>query len=201
MTDKHVDDLLADLDRALAVEPSPAVMARVRTRIAERPATGWFGRNWRLVCGGGAAAAVVLAAVFAVWPRTKETPTPTQMTATGPAHQPATIPPAAPVVAPAPAAAAVTPTRSRARAAAPRRLTPVPVAPAVEPEPEVLVSPGVRLALAQLAAAVRDGRISADAIPPDGPIVLPDPIVIQTYVVEPLKLDLVPGNSGGSGVR
>ena len=55
-TDERVDELLADLDRALAIEPSPALAARARTRMgAATPA--WLGWRWSIAAG----AVIVLA--------------------------------------------------------------------------------------------------------------------------------------------
>jgi hypothetical protein len=190
MTDKHVDELLADLDRALALDPSPSVAASVRARIEGRPVASWFGLHWQLAAA--AAGVVVLVAGYVAWPRSAEPPAPAQTIASHTVETPAATVPAPP---------AVTTSARPMRATRSTRPTTAPTTAAVEHEPEVLVSPSQRIGLAQLAAALREGRISADAIPPDGPIVLPDPIVIPIVVIEPIKLDLPPGRSGGQEIR
>lgn len=183
MTDKHVDELLADLDRALAVEPSAAVVARVRTRIAQSPAAGWCGLRLRFVLTVGAlAAAVVTVGFYLVPSRGSAVPAPTQTLASHAPDAPAPTSSARSTVTRAPRSPQPPPVRTTAR---------------VEHEPEVIVSPGSRVALAQFAAALRDGRLSGDDNPPDGPVVLPDPIVIPSFAIVPFKLDPPPG--GGSG--
>jgi hypothetical protein len=75
MTDQHVDDLLEDLDRALAVEPSPSVAARVRTSVAHDTGVGWFERHWRGIAVG-TAALVVIAAIVRPWFDASPVPSP-----------------------------------------------------------------------------------------------------------------------------
>ena len=64
MNDKHVDDLLKDLDHALAVEPSPSVAASARMRFDEpRPRQGrivWIPAGIVLALAGVAAWPMVL---------------------------------------------------------------------------------------------------------------------------------------------
>jgi hypothetical protein len=62
-----------ELRAALDVEPSPEFVARVRTRIATKPAPrGW--RIWSLVAAAAAVAAVVLAALLVSPPATVVNP-------------------------------------------------------------------------------------------------------------------------------
>ena len=64
MTDRHVDDVLADLKSALDVHPSPSFAAGVRARI-EKP-RGWFFWSWQTVATTTAlgAAALIAAVVY-----------------------------------------------------------------------------------------------------------------------------------------
>ena len=64
-TDERVDELLADLDRALAIEPSPAVAARARTRMGAAT-SAWLGWRWSLAAWG---AVVIAGAVYLAWPQ------------------------------------------------------------------------------------------------------------------------------------
>jgi hypothetical protein len=66
MIDPRTDRLDRELARALAVDPSPEFLARVRTRIAEEPAPARFGFRWMF--GAAAAAAAVVAAVVMLRP-------------------------------------------------------------------------------------------------------------------------------------
>jgi hypothetical protein len=52
-----------DLARALAVEPSPEFLARVRTRIASEPAPRAWKVSWLIGAVGAVAAAVIVAAI------------------------------------------------------------------------------------------------------------------------------------------
>ena len=61
MTDAAVD---AEIRRALAVEPSPEFVARVRTRIASEPAPSAWRISWSACFVGAAVAAIVLATVL-----------------------------------------------------------------------------------------------------------------------------------------
>jgi hypothetical protein len=171
MTDPQVDELLADLNRALAVEPSPSVAARVRTSLAADPSAGWFGRRWHVMA---VSAATLLIIGVVVWPRVSGVP----------------VPPAAPVASAAVervAAPAVTPSpRVEARPSS------VPVR--AERDPEVIVSPGQRLALEQLAAAIREGRISSDPFPA---AVAPAPLEVVT--ISPIVPDVVKIQLSNSG--
>ena len=56
MTDTAID---REIQAALAVDPSPQFVARVRTRIAAEPAraTSWL--SWKFVASGGMAALIV----------------------------------------------------------------------------------------------------------------------------------------------
>ena len=116
MTDRHVDDLLADLRSALDVQPSPGFAAGVRARIEQPRASFW---SWRTIAAGTAlgAAAVVAALMFVRPQPSVETAAPVAAsTAVTPA-----VPPAPSTVAPeAPAGvAATTPTARLASAGEP----------------------------------------------------------------------------------
>jgi hypothetical protein len=169
MTDPQIDELLADLDRALAIEPSPSVAARVRTSLAGETNRSWFLMHWRGMAIG-AAALVAVAAI--VRPAFDQPTVPSTLLAASAAEQPVPAPVGGPVATPAPRISTVPP--SVARRAEPR------------PEPEVIVSPSQRLALDQLAAAVRDGRVNSDSFP-----VEEEPRPLDVVRITPIVLDLV----------
>jgi len=72
MTDQRIDQLLADLDSALAVEPSPLVVTKARLRSAEAPVPrlGW---RWLPLAVGAAA---ITTAIYTYWPREAVGPVP-----------------------------------------------------------------------------------------------------------------------------
>jgi len=71
------DDLLdRDIARALAVDPSPEFLARVRAQVAEEPAPADWRISWRMLCfaGGPILAAAILAAAYVVRSRPVDAP-------------------------------------------------------------------------------------------------------------------------------
>ena len=176
MTDPHIDELLADLDRAVAIEPSPSVAARVRTAVARDTGTRWLGwPSWAVAVG----AAALLVGWAIVRPRVNTLPISSPLPATA-----AAVKPSAPVAIPASRVSEVRPIAHRDNSGA---------------EPEVIVSPGQRVALDQLAAAVRDGRITSDSFPAEGPPRSLDVVTITPITLDVVKIQVAPagGNSGG----
>jgi hypothetical protein len=200
MNDERVDELLEDLDTALAVEPSPAVAARARASFAAQPVGGSIRWRWGFVAGA-ALAVVAIGVGYAVWPRANQPAAPVRTTAQQREAVPAPVSSAPRTVTPRPAAAAPIPPAAPRRRARSVTAAPIQAVAAAEHEPEVLVSPGIRIALAQLAGAIRDGRISVDALPAEGPFVLPPPIVIPATVIEPFKVGQAPPVGGGKDIR
>lgn len=183
MTDQRVNELLSELDDALSVEPSPAVAARVRTRIAEqgeRRAGAWL----RLTVSAALVAVATVGA--AVWwgAGPSRTEPSRQALAPSDAQPPAEIS--------APAAEA--PSRSLDRMTrssvptppSPRASGPTqPVHEAVPREPDVIVSPHVRVAFEQLQAAAQAGRLSAE-------FVAQSQRTLEPTVVTPVSIDILP---------
>jgi len=59
MSDHRVDDLLKDLDDALAVSPSPETVVKVRSRIADQTSRwSWF--SWRIAVLATAGIAIIV---------------------------------------------------------------------------------------------------------------------------------------------
>ena len=65
------DDLGLELEQLAAIEPSPALAARVRERVAGERARTWWPLEWQLI--GVAAAVAVLAAVLVIPRSERET--------------------------------------------------------------------------------------------------------------------------------
>jgi hypothetical protein len=201
-SDQRVDELLADLDRALAIEPSPAVAARVRTRV-ETGASGWFGWRWSLAAAG----VIVLAgAAYLAWPRPSVAPPPdSSRIAASASATPGSQPSAQ-----APAQAAVRGAEPAMRHAGARTAAPTPVRHTTVEirEPEVLVSPNQRIALEQLAAALKDGRLTTESMAAASRPIVHEPLVVPSLVIEPFKADVLPAigtsesvGSGGGVIR
>lgn len=159
-----VDRLLAE---ALAVEPSPALMVRVRERVSPAHAPR---RKWRAVWAPALAAAVALVALTAVGVSYRAT-TPASGLATRSATsvrrpvqgEPTTAPgrPAVPPPRLSPRGASSAPT---AAPALQRRASARPVHGPGRGEPEVVIPPGQELELLRLLAALHGGRLDAGSL-------------------------------------
>lgn len=175
-----------DIERALAVEPSPEFVARVRSRIAGEPSPP--SRRFGWMFAGVATAAVAAAVVFTVF-------------VVSPAHQ--TGPAGAPLLASrsvtsgsvvvpaiAPADRAI-PSASRTSPVV-HRLTPfVSSAARGAAEPEPLIDARETAALQRLIAGVRDARVDLSLLlkgAPPAPMALQpiDDLVIPPIAIEPL---------------
>ncbi len=191
MTDERVDELLSDLDEALSVEPSPAVAARVRTRIDKSAAPFPVRVRWVVV---PAAIATVVLAAYSVWPRGVASPTTSdqqRVTVSQPSVGPGSPSPSAPTLARVvPANMSDTLAKPHDRSAATtNRLG----------HPEVIVSPNVRIGLEQLQESVKAGRVSAELL--SGPGLDFEPTVVRPAVIEiqPVRFELEPVDLRGPG--
>ena len=155
-----------DLRRALAIDPSPEFMPRVRARIAaERGASGaWLG--WRAALAGAALGTVAIGAVWhgnvarpPLRPQTEEVRRGRDIAlATEPAREIVRV-----------RAASIDPPAARAGRA-------------VRAEPEILVPPDAARALARVLELARTGALHAAAAPPaDAPV--PEGLEIAPIVV------------------
>lgn len=176
-----------EIEAALAVDPSPQFVAKIRARVASEPApTSWWPLRWP-VLATAAASAVVAVAVASMWqpsaPEQSATLSGADVVLTGPApEQPARATPertAAPRV-PSPATVARTSshsTRSVARTVSGPR------------EPEVLISRDEQRAFALLVTAVHEGRFQralASTAKASDTWAEPMDISITPLVIEPL---------------
>lgn len=199
MTENHTDDVLRDLEAALAVTPSREFAEGVRARIRDESARRRVWPVWTLA-GLAAAAAIGLA----VLTRPHRETTASDVTATT-ARLPEPAAPA-PVVTVPPVAASPTVTsrevaaisRPRAARGEPRRAA----------APEVLVPRDQASALQTLVAGLSDGTIDAGSLatpPPDAsmPLAPAAQIEIVPIVIPPID-GRAPGPSGGNssgGIR
>jgi hypothetical protein len=188
-----IDAALArDLEAALAVDPSPDFVARVRTRVQDERDAAWFPPAWALAAAG---ALVVVAAIVGL-PR----PNVSQVTTDAPAvrhHSPAPRRDAAVAtsIGPAPRqdAAAAPPVSRVKNREAPRRAAVVSVRrSASRDQPELLIEAGEARALQQLFSDVRQGLIdltslhqvaAAATLQPPSEIAFP-PITIEPVATE-----------------
>jgi hypothetical protein len=182
-----------EIERALAIDPSPEFLARVRTRIAEEPSAASRGFGWLFV--GVATATVAAAVVLAVF-------------VVSPARQPASAPLLAsrsigsvfevPSVGSVGADPRVRPER-RVRPESPSSVGPThgmaPTTTGVAAEPTTLFDPRETMALQRLIAGVRDARVDLTPLLKESPMPLQplDNLVIPSIIIEPL----VPGGVEG----
>jgi hypothetical protein len=192
------DDILTrDLERALAVDPSPEFVARVRARIAEEPspASPPFGWLFAGVAIAAVAAAVVLA-VFVDSPARQTAP------ATAPLLASRSITSSIVVPDVGPAKAGPHEDRGLREGAGPR--TPSFVGSGfsrtytMPGEPAILIDAREMMALQRLIAGVRDARVDLTPLLKEAtaaPMVLQpiDGLVIPPITIEPL----VPGGVEG----
>jgi len=195
-----------EIQEALAVDPSPEFLARVRTRIAAEPPRAATWLPWKLVAAA-VMAAIVAAVVVMSRPQERTDGTATaqgdiRLTPEVPVEQPRGLEPSRaadsthrPVEAP-----------GAQRRASARRLTPAPaqsetrLVAAMPTEPEILVDPREARAMRLVIRATRDGRFDLwTALQAEAPTVMELP-PIAAIVIAPLSIDpLTP--SGEEGVR
>ena len=178
-----MDPIDGELRRALAVDPSPEFLARVRTRIAEAPAPAGRRIPWIAVAPLLTAAALLAVVAIVRRPAAPGTHTADVLIART-AVTPVGVLPAARRAAlgheARPRAVSVEPTVARGGEGSQR-------------EPEVLIAPDEARAIRQLIFGVRDGRIAlapALAMPP-----------ADLEPIEPIIIGPIPPIGGEQGVR
>jgi hypothetical protein len=171
-----------EIERALAVDPSPEFLVRVRARIADEPVPASRGFGWLFagVATVAAAAALVLAVRMVSPARPPATPALLASKSIG----------SAVVV---PAVVPSTPGSASAYAATQRRQGEkaghyVPKASPAATRTQPLFDGRETTALQRLIADVRDARVDLTPLAKEGPMPLPalDPLVISPIVIEPL---------------
>jgi hypothetical protein len=164
-----------EIERALAVDPSPEFLVRVRARIADEPAHASRGFGW-LFAGVAtvAAAAVLVLAVRMV--------SPARPPATAPLLASRSIGSAVVVPAVLPARNVVSGFSRTQRESLGFSRT------AATRTPEPFFDARETTALQRLIADVRDARVDLTPLAKEGPMPLPamDPLVISPIVIEPL---------------
>jgi hypothetical protein len=176
-----METIEADLDRLLAVEPSPEFAARVRARIGAADRDGGWSFPWAL-----AAAAVLTIVTGILFATLRDAPGPIDSAAITTGHDVAL--PAS--VGPSPAVAVDPPPGARSVRA---RATPAPVARDVEPE--VLVPDDFRLAIGRVMEMVRAGTLNERVFPTERAAATVEestepmaPIVVEELLVPPINL-------------
>jgi hypothetical protein len=179
MTDAALD---GEIRRALAVNPSPEFLARVRTRIASEPDPA--ARRLSLVLVALAVVAVAIVAIVAISHRRPAwTETPAPLTAR-------------PFVGTA-ALVSLPPANARTfrsmNAGRPRTGD-------LKPEPEVLIAVDEAKALRALISGIREGRIvltpELRAVP-----VTSEPLSVDEIAIEPIAITPIAPATGETGVR
>jgi len=170
--DTALDD---ELERALAVEPSPEFVARIRTGIAQEAMSSRWSLPRLVAVAGLALVPVVALVLLRPAPRPSTQPIDAVASSSGPAVAPP-VRLVEPTPEPAqPAVVRERPSTPRARAAAAPRSTAAP--------PEVLIAADEAEALQRLLAGIRDGRVDPASIPPD-------PFAVAA--AEPVQLAIAP---------
>jgi hypothetical protein len=206
-SDDPLNDAALDreLERALAVDPSPEFVARVRGRIADQaPRASTWNRPW-LFAGGPIAAIVIILIAIQLGDR-REAP------ATGPLLAARAVAPVTGELMDRAAGAVALHARQTvdARRLATRQPREFPaahgrravqaIAVAQDPAAEVLLDPRETTALQALIAGVRSGRVNLDpvvraSVPTAMDLPPVDAIVIPPITIEPLA------PAGAEGVR
>jgi hypothetical protein len=178
LTDAWLEE---EIEQALAVEPSPEFLARVRTHIAIAPKASRWSRQWPLVVASLAAVVLALAAVL-MWQMTRSRlvvppDVPAVVRATEPRVAPQSAPPVTPGVEPRRHPAAQLKVRHE-----PRQTV----------APEVLSPEGEATALRRLMRGLHAGRVAegarASAVAQPMTDILLKPLAPLTPVeVEPLE--------------
>jgi hypothetical protein len=180
-----MDPLDSELRRALSVDPSPELLARIRTRVAAEPVHGRSA--WTVIAPAiFAMAVVVVAAVFL-----RRTPAPTVERATSvlAARTIATTPVTAPLSAPSRIATIASSSWPSETVWHVRSLPAMHVT-----EPEVLIAADEAAALRRLIFGVQQGRLhlspSLAASPP-----------VRDIAIEPITITPIPPLTGNEGAR
>jgi len=183
-----------DIERALAVDPSPEFVARVRTRIAEEPAPSSRPFAWRLTAAAFAAAAVMV--VVALRPEPRVAPTLASVLAPRSIAESIVVPSVGPAKA-GPHENARPHEDARPHTSSPvgsgfSRTYTSPRAPAI------LIDAREMMALQRLIAGVRDARVDLTSLlkeAPPAPMALQpiDDLAISPITIEPLAPSGVEG--------
>jgi hypothetical protein len=173
--DRHIQE-------ALAVDPSPEFLARVRQRIADEPSprTAFGFPAWTAAAVGAVALAAAVFGVSVVRQHSRMVPGGEHPTILASQR----LPPYAPAVV--------------APASSPRHATIPPAirtyVAAVPSAPEVLISASESRAIQNLIAGVREGRIDPRSLPADPP-------PASDIIIPPIAIAPISASSIGEGVR
>ena len=186
LTESAID---REIEIALAVDPSPEFVARVRARVASGPAPSRWGLPSMFAAAGVVAMIVLIAvAVF----RSDQQRNPASVTASVVASVPTadiTLAPLAPAVAQPAIASAPSRRRSTSAASGAGR----PVRSAIDAE--VLISADEARALRRLFAGVREGRIDLSIVP-EAPTATAALGLLSEIAIPPITLEPVTAREG-----
>ena len=179
------DELGHEIERALAVDPSPDLKLRVRTRIANGQVSGARPLTWGLV-GVGALAAALLLAVM-VWRSERGPQQPLDVGSLVARPLGESTPPAVPAVEEVPPM--TMPVGPVVRANGESGIRPWLIA--VSTERHALISPAEAAALRLMLIQTRNGRVNSSAFgdiqDSNEPLEPPEKIAIQAIAIEPLS--------------
>jgi hypothetical protein len=177
--------LAREIEAALAVDPSPQFVARIRTHIASEPApASWWQLRWPMLVGAVVASVVVMAVALSwqpVAPEQRLVRGGTDVALTAPTPKPA--PSAAPAIAPRVQPSQTNIARALSGESRPARGT-------VDGPPEVLISRDEQRGLELLLTAVREKRVPASLssrLVAGEVEVEPADIALSEIVIQPLQ--------------
>jgi hypothetical protein len=167
-----------EIERALAVDPSPEFLVRVRARIADEPAPASRGFGW--LFAGAAATAVAAAVVAVVMLRPQQRVEPAVGLLTSRSLTSPVVVPTVPRGLDRESLTTYPPRRTSGDAPRTTNLE--------RQRSEPLFDARETTALQRLIADVRDARVDLSPLTKEGPMPLPamDPLVISPIVIEPL---------------
>jgi len=176
-----MDPIDGEIRRALAVDPSPEFLARVRTHIASEPVPG---RRFPWMVVAPAVFAMALLAIVLIVRRTSA-PAPALLTARFPVGAVGTMPAVESVYA------------RHARDAGTRfEELAAPKAEGRRREPEVLIAADEAKALRQLILGVREGRIDLARVLEATPITAAEPAPLDNIAIPPITITPLAGEQG-----
>ena len=191
LSDKALDDEIA---RALAVEPSPTFLARVRTRIDQEPAPSAWRFGW--MAGAVAAAAVIVLAVVAQRGAAPVTNTPPLVARTVVEGSTPTLPHVGSALGRTDHSIAIARPTARPEG---RALRPEFALHAIEPE--VLIDPREKAAIQRLMAGVRSGRVDLSPVLSATVPTAMDLPPVDDLVIAPISIEPLAPQTGAEGVR
>jgi hypothetical protein len=184
MEDSADAAIRGELERALAVDPSPEFVARVRTSVArEAPSPRWWRPRFVVVTG---LALIAIAVALSLRPVPPASSRPAVV------ERAWSLPADAPAQPREPAARADLPGMVRERPSRARAAAPQARQPPTSRDADVVIAADEATALRRLLAAIRDGHVAPGSLPAATPLMAlqaPADLTIAPIAVAPLAIE------------